>query len=152
LTLVAMLFALRPAEAQVFEGTTLDQQIPPGKNFDKANFRLWIPKEGALLEAIVVLMPGSNGDARAQVDDAVWREFATRHKLALVGGQITDKPHEQNFLEQYCNVSQGSGQALLDAITMFATTSHHPELATAPLLLWGMSAGGQFNYEFVAWK
>jgi pimeloyl-ACP methyl ester carboxylesterase len=25
-------------------------------------------------------------------------------------------------------------------------------LAEAPLLLWGMSAGGQFNYEFVAWK
>ena len=152
LRLVAMLFALRPAEAQVFEGTTLDQQIPPGRNFDKANFRLWIPKDAAPLQAVVVLMPGSNGDARAQVDDPVWRDFATRHKLALVGGQITDKPHEQNFLEQYCNVSQGSGQALLDAITMFATNSHHSELATAPLLLWGMSAGGQFNYEFVAWK
>jgi dienelactone hydrolase len=28
----------------------------------------------------------------------------------------------------------------------------HAELAAAPLLLWGMSAGGEFNYEFVAWK
>ncbi len=27
-----------------------------------------------------------------------------------------------------------------------------PEIAQAPLLLWGMSAGGEFNYEFVAWK
>jgi poly(3-hydroxybutyrate) depolymerase len=152
MTLAATLFVSRPAKAQVSEGTTLDQQIPPGKNFDKANFRLWVPKDAGTLQAIVVLMPGSNGDARAQVDDPVWRDFATRHKLALVGGQITDKPHEQNFLEQYCNVSQGSGQALLDAITMFATNSHHPELATAPLFLWGMSAGGQFNYEFVAWK
>ena len=140
------------AHAQVPEGITLDQQIPPGRNFDKANFRLWIPKDAGRLRAIVVLMPGSNGDARAEVGDPAWRDFATRYSLALVGGQITDKPHDQMFLEQYCDVSQGSGQALLDAVTMFADHSHHPELATEPLFLWGMSAGGQFNYEFVAWK
>jgi dienelactone hydrolase len=28
----------------------------------------------------------------------------------------------------------------------------HPELKTTPLFLWGMSAGGQFDYEFAAWK
>ena len=42
--------------------------------------------------------------------------------------------------------------AFLDALGAFADKSHHPEIATAPLLLWGMSAGGEFNYEFVAWK
>jgi dienelactone hydrolase len=97
-------------------------------------------------------MPGSNGDGRSEVDDPVWQDFATRHKLALVGCRFTDKPHEQNFIEEYVNVSEGSGQALLDALTAFAGRSKHPELATAPLLLWGMSAGGEFNYEFVAWK
>jgi dienelactone hydrolase len=40
----------------------------------------------------------------------------------------------------------------LDTLAAFAARAEHPELATAPLLLWGMSAGGQFNYEFVAWK
>jgi hypothetical protein len=50
------------------------------------------------------------------------------------------------------NVSQGSGQALIAAINSFATRSQHAELAAAPFLMWGMSAGGQFNYEFVAWK
>jgi hypothetical protein len=49
-------------------------------------------------------------------------------------------------------VSQGSGQALLDTMAVFATRSNHAELASAPFLLWGMSAGGQFNYEFAAWK
>jgi hypothetical protein len=49
-------------------------------------------------------------------------------------------------------VTQGSGQALLDALAALARDSGHTELASAPLLLWGMSAGGQFNYEFVAWK
>src|SRR5439155_14078281 len=61
-------------------------------------------------------------------------------------------PHDQNFIEEYANVSQGSGQALLTALSTFAARTKHPELATAPLLLWGMSAGGEFNYEFVAWK
>jgi dienelactone hydrolase len=37
-------------------------------------------------------------------------------------------------------------------LSKFASRSNHPELATAPFLMWGMSAGGQFNYEFVAWK
>ena len=96
-------------------------------------------------------MPGSNGDARAMVEDPVWQAFATKHNLALVGCRITDKPHEQNFLEDYANVSQGSGDAL-DALSAFASRANHPELGGAPLLLWGMSAGGQFNYEFAAWK
>ena len=30
--------------------------------------------------------------------------------------------------------------------------SKHPEIATAPFLMWGMSAGGQVDYEFAAWK
>ena len=104
------------------------------------------------VQAIAVLVPGSNGDGRGQVDDPVWQEFAVRHKLALVGVRLTDKPHDQGFIEEYVNVSQGSGQAFLDAMTAFAARSKHPELATAPFLLWGMSAGGEFNYEFVCWK
>jgi len=49
-------------------------------------------------------------------------------------------------------VSHGSGQALLTAIDSLAVLAKRPELTKAPLLLWGMSAGGQFNYEFTAWK
>ena len=72
------------------------------------------------LQAVVVLVPGSNGDGRGQVDDPVWQEFATQHHLALVGCRFTDKPHDQNFIEDYVNVSKGSGQALLDALGSFA--------------------------------
>lgn len=131
---------------------TLDEAIPSGRNFDKAEFRLWLPKETAEVRAVVVLVPGSNGDGRREVDDPTWQAFATRHGLALLGCRLTDKPHEQSFIEEYVNASQGSGQALLDALGALAKRSQHAELATAPLLLWGMSAGGQFNYEFVAWK
>src|SRR4029450_9341406 len=66
--------------------------------------------------------------------------------------RLTEKPHDQAFIEDYVNVSKGSGQAVLDVLSKFAARTNHPEVASAPLFLWGMSAGGQFNYEFVAWK
>ncbi len=148
--LVALFFLLAPFA--VTWGAALDQAAPPGRNYAKAEFRLWYPDDAAKIQAAVILVPGSNGDGRGAADDPVWQAFAVKHKLALVGCHFTDKPHDQNFIEDYANVSQGSGQALLDVLSAFGTQSHHPELATAPLLLWGMSAGGQFNYEFVAWK
>jgi pimeloyl-ACP methyl ester carboxylesterase len=131
---------------------TLETVIPPGANFDKAEFRLWLPEGTAPLQAVLVLVPGSNGDGRAQAEDPVWQAFAAKHHLALLGCRFTDKPHEQGFLEEYVNVSKGSGQALLDALRDLSGKGQVPSLGTAPLLLWGMSAGGQFNYEFTAWR
>jgi dienelactone hydrolase len=133
-------------------GTTFEETVPPGANYDKAQFRLWLPADSGKVRAVLVLTTGSNGDGRPMVDDAAWQSFARKNNVALVGCQITDKPHEQNFIEQYADVSKGSGQALLTALEKLAATSKHPEIANAPLLMWGMSAGGEFNYEFTAWK
>jgi poly(3-hydroxybutyrate) depolymerase len=149
---VSLLMTLLMIVGRQVGAATLDETVAPGHNYDKAEFRLWYQDAAGPFQAIVVLVPGSNGDGRAQVDDPVWQAFATKHQLALVGVRLTDKPHEQSFIEHYINVSQGSGQAFLDALTAFAGRAKHPELATAPLLLWGMSAGGEFNYEFVNWK
>src|SRR6185437_12543759 len=88
---------------------------------------------------------------RAQVNDRFWQDFANRNDIALIGCHFADKPHDE-FVENYANAGQGSGQALIEALVSFSTLSDHPELANAPLLLWGMSAGGEFNYEFTAWK
>jgi poly(3-hydroxybutyrate) depolymerase len=139
-----------PAAAQ--SAATFDETIPPGANFDKAEFRLWIPPVAGPLRGITVLVPGSNGDGRPMADDEFWRAFATRNRLAIVACRFTDKPHEQGFIEHYVDVAGGSGQALLDAIAVLANRSNHAELAAAPIVMWGMSAGGQFNYEFAAWK
>ncbi len=151
--LVATLIA-GPLHAMAAQGTatTLDLTMPPGANFDKGEFRLWLPVNAGPVQGVLALVPGSNGDGRPQVADTVWQVFATRHNLALIGVRFTDKVHDQSFIEDYVNVSRGSGQALLDAMASFAASAHHAELASAPLLLWGMSAGGQFNYEFVNWK
>ena len=141
------LLAARPGFAQ-----TIDDSIPSGANFDTAQFRLWTPRTNEKVRAVLVLVPGSNGDGRNMAQDTVWQAFASKNKLAIVACRFTDKKHDQGYIEDYVNVSRGSGQALLDAINHFASRSGHAEIASAPLLLWGMSAGGQFDYEMAVWK
>jgi len=150
--LIASFLAATVAAPPVAAAATLDESVPPGNNFDKAEFRFWYPDNAGPLRALVILVPGSNGDGRGQVDEEFWQSFAKRLNLGLVGCRFTDKPHDQMFIEHYVDVSKGTGQALLDAVSAFARRSNHAEVASAPLLLWGMSAGGEFNYEFVAWK
>ena len=132
--------------------SVLEDSVPSGANFEVAQFRFWAPTGTAPVRGVLVLVPGSNGDGRAMAQDSTWQAFAARQRLAIVACRFTDKQHEQGFIEEYIAVSRGSGDALLGAISRFAQRSGHPEVANAPLLMWGMSAGGQFNYEFVAWK
>lgn len=130
----------------------LEDSVPSGPNFDKAQFRFWTPEGTAPIRGVLILVPGSNGDGRGMAQDTVWQNFAARHRLAILACRFTDRPHKQGFIEEYVAVSRGSGDALLTALSRFAKWSGHPEAAGAPFLMWGMSAGGQFNYEFVAWK
>jgi poly(3-hydroxybutyrate) depolymerase len=116
-----------------------------------ADFRMWIPRDAGTIRAVVVLAPGSNGDGRNQVMDSTWESFAIEHGLALVGVSMRDDPPIGIF-ENYVDVARGSGDAFLSAMRNFAAESRHAELATAPFLLWGMSAGGEFNYEMTLWK
>jgi len=148
--LLAVAMAGRAAEP--VEAVTFDYAAESGANYDKAEFRLWLPKNVERVRAIVLLVPGSNGDGRVEVEDPVWQTFAIRNNLALVSCYLTDKPHEYQLIESYAYASRGSGQALLDALDAMGQSSGHGELAKVPLLLWGMSAGGEFNYEFVAWR
>jgi dienelactone hydrolase len=133
---------------------TLDHEaVAAGKDCAKALFRFWCPDDLATVRGVAVLVPGQDSDGRTMVEDAVWQRFACKHKLALVGCDFEDKPHGENvFVEGYAQASRGSGQALLDALAAFAKASKHAEVASAPLVLWGHSAGGQFNYEFTCWK
>jgi pimeloyl-ACP methyl ester carboxylesterase len=130
------------------QANVADVQIPSGANYQTAAFRLWCPAGHEPLKGILVLVPGSNGDGRPAVNDEVWQAFATQQRLALLGCCFTDKPHPNMNIEAYAMASHGSGQALLDAIPQLASQIARPEIGQLPLLLWGHSAGGQFNYEF----
>ncbi len=149
---MALLLLAAPAAAQPGKPTaTWDEAIAAGANYQTAEFRLWLPPGDSAVRAVLVLTPGSNGDGRAAVDNPAWQAFAGKERLALIGVHFADKP-PRGFVEQYIDVKRGSGDALLTAIDHLGVRAGHRELAVAPLLLWGMSAGGEFNYEFAAWK
>src|SRR5262245_46161906 len=109
--LVVVAALMTAVVAQEMTRAPLEETVAPGNNYDKAEFRLYVPNDVPTLRGVVVLVPGSNGDGRPMADDPFWREFAARQKVALVGCRFTDKPHDQAFIEHYVNVSQGSGQA-----------------------------------------
>jgi poly(3-hydroxybutyrate) depolymerase len=149
---VLLLFVMIAFGNFIAQARVIDVSVPPGNNYETADFRLWYPADVKRIRGIVVLMLGSNGDGRNMVGEPFWQAFARRYRFALVGGYITDHPHDNMAIEQYVNVKEGSGNALLRALSIFASRSRHAELAEAPLLLWGMSAGGEFNYEMACWK
>ena len=146
---VVLIFVLSAAAAGA---ETYSVDMPSGANYDRAAFRLWLPDDIERVRAVVVLVPGSNGDGRDEVASPIWQKLAIEQRLGLVGVQLTDKEHENMFIEHYVEVSRGSGQTLLDALSRLGDSSEHPEIGSAPLLMWGMSAGGEFNYEMALWK
>src|SRR5579871_3274063 len=105
--IIAILMGALSAGTQARLGRTIDQSVPSGDNYDKAEFRLWLPDSVDKVRSAIILVPGSNGDGRPEAEDAGWQAFATKHHLALVGCRFTDKPHDQSFIEEYVDVSRG---------------------------------------------
>jgi hypothetical protein len=130
---------------------TYNVTLKPGTIHNMSAYRMWINPEVKKIRGILMLNPGSNGDGRAAVDDQYWQDFANKHDFALMGTFLQDHMHPNMMIEDYIQVSKGSGQAIIDAIDHFADESGHEELSYAPFLLWGMSAGGELNYELAAW-
>lgn len=99
----------------------------------------------AVPNAIVVLVPGSNGDGRRQVQDLEWTTFADKFNLLLVGCFFQDD--RPTNIEDYCDVAKGSGKKLIDAIVEYCDLpGKYPKIPD--IYVWGFSAGGQFAYEF----
>ena len=111
---------LLAAMAAPLAAQTFDLSVPPGVNFDTAEFRLWHPEDVRVLRGVLALVPGSNGDGRSEVEDSTWRELARKHDLALLGVHMTDKRHPQMLIEDYVDVSKGSGAAFLEAVDRLA--------------------------------
>ncbi len=72
------LFAAAGTPLQAPAGQTFDESMPSGANFDKADFRLWVPDDLAQAKAVVVLVPGFErrraADGRRRVLAGVRRE------------------------------------------------------------------------------
>ena len=121
-----------------------DFEATPQGNYTKAAYHFWCPAYDRPVRAVLSLTPGFNGDGRGMAGDKAWQAFARKHDMAIVA----------SFLQgpDYHNAKGGTGGALLEAVRDFAKQAGRPEIATVPLVLWGHSAGGQFDYNFVLWK
>lgn len=113
--------------------------IPPFCTLAQANFAARTP---ALPKAVLILVPGSNANGTMDVYEHRWEKFAMKNNVALVGCHFQDKVPSP--IEGYIDVKAGSGDCLLTALERF-------QLGHLPILMWGFSAGGEFNYEFANW-
>ncbi|HEY8902087.1 MAG TPA: SHD1 domain-containing protein [Chthoniobacterales bacterium] len=113
-----------------------------------ARFRVWMPDSSQPVRGMIVLVPGVDQDGRGAVDAGDWQALAKELRFGLIACSFSSGDGGAG----YCYAGKGSGKLLLEALDKFATTQNHPEVSKAPLLLWGHSAGGQFNYNFACWK
>jgi len=147
--IIKIIFFLLPFCITNSFAQSFDISYYSGFNFEIASFRLWIPKMDNKVKALLVIVPGYNSDGRKAVNDSVWQEFSRKNNLAIIACYFKDYKVPDNF---YREASKGSGKALLDAIHSVATDYDLAEIENIPLILYGQSAGGQFNYEFACWK
>jgi formylglycine-generating enzyme required for sulfatase activity/pimeloyl-ACP methyl ester carboxylesterase len=134
------------------EAGTVDHEVPARDNFSVAVFRCWCPDDIITIKGVVVLVPGYECDGRNSVNDATWTDFAHRHRFALLGCFMKSSGGKKSVTGDYCWARMGSGEAILETLKILAVKTKHPELELAPMLFWGHSAGGQFNFEFTCWK
>ena len=147
---VAILLGTLLLVRTVFGADFYDWADTPRLNYSASAYRLWIPRDVATpLQGVLVLMPGTNGDGRGMAADPGWQQLARDLRFALLAGAVVMEPSSRSY---YYQAEGGSGQSLLDGLAALAGEAGHPELAQAPLLLWGASAGGQFAYNFACWQ
>ena len=124
-------------------------------NFSKAVFRIWIPENVKKLHGLLVLMPGWNGNGLPLVDQETWRAFARKNHFALVAGFLQSEKATikgSNWMNHcYWMTERGSGKALIEALKKFSELVGRLEIENLPMLMWGHSAGGRFNYRFACY-
>lgn len=107
-----------------------------------AEFSIWKP-ENTKFKGVIVLTAPSQYDGRKDIYIRAWRQFAKKHKCALVGCFFQDE--FPSGIEEYADATL-SGQRLIDFLKQ--EVGEGDERVIPKIFLFGFSAGGQFNYEF----
>jgi hypothetical protein len=119
----------------------------PSDNFTDAAFRIWISQDAEKLRGLLVLAPGLGRDGLDLADEKIFRDFAQRQNFALMSVFLRTDARDVPK-NSYCRAEAGSGRALLDALGKFSELTGSEQIKNLPMLMWGDSAGGQFNYGF----
>jgi hypothetical protein len=127
---------------------TLDYTVAPkaGDNFTEASFRCVNPDPQTSPDYVLVFIPGTNGDAKAIVNEEKFLSISKACHAVLIGCCF------RGIELGYDSPSGGTGQALDEAIAHFGDQMGLPKLAKLPLLLIGHSQGGNFTYNYICWR
>lgn len=139
-------FWFPPMAMATTPGRTVEVAVEPAAsdNFYEARGRFWAAG-GDDLRGILILLQGTDSDARSQTGSVFWRTFAQREHLGLLGIYFRGEG------EPYELAGGGSGAALLKMIEQAAVNIGFDRITRVPLLLAGHSAGAMFAFNFVGW-
>jgi len=106
------------------------------------NFSIFESTEGKT--AVLVLVPGTNGNGALFLENQPWIEFAQKHSLGIIALNYQSAPQDFYFGNRknyYFPLESGSGKALLDEIK----NVYGKDL---PILIYGVSGGAEFVSQF----
>lgn len=113
-------------------------------------YTLWIPNGVKKIRGIIVHQHGAGTTASIEGSTAAydlqWQALAKKWDCALLGPSyhVTNEKIDLSpgGSEVWFDPRHGSEKTFLRALSEFAATSGHPEIATVPWALWGHSGGG----------
>lgn len=115
-----------------------------GVQIETVAYKAWLPETSAALRGTLVLIPGSHADGREMAADPAWQELGASVSFAVLACQFA-KGHPYLYQQD----ERGEvARAINTAVRTLAVQCKHPELALAPLALWGASAGSNVAVRY----
>lgn len=122
-------------------GTAYRTSVTPlsTDEFAQANFSLWIPGDVPVIRGLIVYAPGCGASSLTDEPARARAALARKWHLGFVGMQFSDRSGGRAC--GWSRVTSGSPEAFQRALEAFAQQAGRPELAHAPLVLFGVSGG-----------
>ena len=118
----------------------------PGELIFPVKYTVWIPAGLQIIRGIVVHQHGcGEGSCKSGLTGAYdlhWQALAKKHGCALLSPSY-EQPQKADC-QMWCDPRNGSAVTFDRALKDLGEQSGHPELASAPLALWGHSGGGHW--------
>ncbi|MFC1885796.1 hypothetical protein ACFLZM_01895 [Thermodesulfobacteriota bacterium] len=130
--------------------STKNVNITPGAedNFRSASFVLRIPEKVKRPSYILVLLPEFNHNGAMLLEQIPWLAFAEETDAAMVACTFKAMDRNKENYVHYAAAQHGSGASLESAIELLDAKNSSHSFKDLPLLIYGISAGGQLAYGF----
>jgi pimeloyl-ACP methyl ester carboxylesterase len=119
--------------------------------YDHGDLVARIDPAAARYRGVLLLVPGSGGDIRPMVrgeTGSICREYCGRYEEVLGALQVLARKYDLALLgANTLDTDPAPHLQVLESIASIGTQSAHPELAEAPILVFGHSLGGCYAYS-----